>query len=165
MPARKAGAPVPMAYIKPGTSGTFERVEHLERSEADAALARLDALARVMDSLIALPGTRIRLGADAVIGLVPVAGDLLAGGISLYLIWEAKRLGASKLVLWRMVANTLLDTAIGAVPIAGDIFDVAFRANKKNVRLLQRHLQGRRRAPQTPAGEAMVIKADWPRVS
>jgi len=154
-----------MAYIKPGTSGTFERVEHLERSEADAALARLDALARLMDSLIALPGTRIRLGADAVIGLVPVAGDLLAGGISLYLIWEAKRLGASKLVLWRMVANTLLDTAIGAVPIAGDIFDIAFRANKKNVSLLQRHLQGRRRALQTPSGEATVIKADWPRVS
>jgi len=154
-----------MAYIKPGTSGTFERVEHLERSEADAALARLDALARLMDSLIALPGTRIRLGADAVIGLVPVAGDLLTGGISLYLIWEAKRLGASKLVLWRMVANTLLDTAIGAVPIAGDIFDIAFRANKKNVRLLQRHLQGHRRATQTPAGEATVIKADWPRVS
>jgi len=154
-----------MAYVKPGTHGTFERVEHLERKQHDAAHARIAALARLMDSLIPLPGTGIRVGADAIIGLVPVAGDLLAGGISLYLIWEAKRLGASKFVLWRMVANTLLDTAIGAVPIAGDIFDLAFRANMKNVRLLQRHLERRGRAARGHSGEATVIKADWPRVS
>ena len=154
-----------MAYIRPGTPGTFERIEHLERKQVEAALARLEALARLMDSLVALPGTGIRVGADAVIGLVPVVGDLLAGAISAYLIWEAKRLGASKLVLWRMVGNALVDTAIGAVPIAGDIFDVAFRANLKNLRLLQRHLEKREGASKAPAGEGTVIKVDWPRVS
>ena len=154
-----------MAYVKPGTPGTFERVERLERGDVEAALARIEALARLMDSLITLPGTGIRIGADAVIGLVPVIGDLLAGAISAYLIWEAKRLSVSKLVLWRMVGNTLIDTTVGAVPVVGDAFDVAFRANMKNLRLLQRHLEKRGFTPKAASGKGSVIQGDWTRVS
>lgn len=155
-----------MAYVKPGMAGTFERVEHLEHAEIEAALARINAVARVMDSLFAIPGTRLRLGVDSVLGLVPVAGDVLAQIVSAYLIWEARRLGVSKLTLWRMVGNSLIDTVVGAVPIVGDAFDVAFKANMKNVRLLQRHLEKRGYRPSTPgAGKGPVIDGTYERVA
>ena len=138
------------------------RVERLEREAVDAAVARVTAVARVMDTLFVIPGTGIRLGFDAILGLVPVAGDLLAQAISTYIIWEAHQLGVSKVTLLRMLGNTLVDTVIGAIPIAGDAFDVAFRANMKNLRLLQRHLekQGYR-----PAGSGHIIQADYRRVA
>ncbi len=155
-----------MAYVKPGMAGTFERVEHLEHAEIEAALARINALARVMDSLFAIPGTRLRLGVDSLLGLVPVAGDVLAQIVSAYLIWEARRLGVSKLTLWRMVGNSLIDTVVGAVPIVGDAFDVAFKANMKNVRLLQRHLEKRGYRPSAPgAGKGPVIDGTYERVA
>lgn len=155
-----------MAYVKPGASGTFERIERLEQAEIEAALVRINALARIMDSLFVIPGTRMRLGVDAVLGLVPVVGDVLAQLVSAYLIWEAKRLGVSKLTLWRMVGNSLIDTVVGAVPVVGDAFDVAFKANMKNVRLLQRHLEKRGYRPSAPgAGSGPVIDGSYERVA
>lgn len=106
----------------------------------EASLARLEAMAKVMDGAIAVPGTNLRLGVDAVIGLVPGIGDVISGLISSYLIWEARQLGAPRWLIWRMMANTLLDTTLGAVPILGDAFDVLFRANMKNMALLRRHV-------------------------
>jgi hypothetical protein len=153
-----------MAYVKPGAPGTFERIERLEQAEIDAALARLTALARVMDSLFVIPGTGLRLGVDSILGLVPVVGDVLAQLVSAYLIMEARRLGVSKLVLWRMVGNSLIDTAVGAVPIVGDAFDVAFKANIKNLRLLQRHLE-KRGYRTTGTGSGGVIDATYERVA
>ena len=93
---------------------------------------------------------------------MPVAGDLIAQAISTYIIWEAHQLGVGKLTLMRMFGNTLIDTVIGSIPIAGDAFDVAFRANMKNLRLLQRHLekQGYR-----PVGSGPVIEGDWRRAA
>jgi hypothetical protein len=117
------------------------KVGVLPAGEIEAALARLEALARIMDSAFVLPGTRIRLGFDALLGLIPVLGDLISQAISSYLIWEARRLGVSRLTLWRMIANSAIDTVVGAVPIAGDAFDVAFRANTRNLELLRAHLQ------------------------
>lgn len=111
------------------------------KHETSAALARLEALAKVMDSAFKIPGTEVRMGFDALLGLVPVVGDAIAGAISSYLIWEAKKLGVPKLVLGRMVANTAIDTALGSIPFVGDMFDVAYRANTKNVALLRRHLE------------------------
>ena len=111
------------------------------KHETSAALARLEALAKVMDSAFKIPGTEVRMGFDALLGLVPVVGDAIAGAISSYLIWEAKKLGVPKLVLGRMVANTAIDTALGSIPFVGDMFDVAYRANSKNVALLRRHLE------------------------
>ncbi len=114
-------------------------------SDVDEAISRLDALATVMDSLVTIPGTNVRIGVDALLGLVPVIGDIASQAISGYLIWEARRLGASKLVIGRMIANSAVDTVIGAVPFLGDAFDVAFRANKRNVALLRTHLHDLRR--------------------
>jgi hypothetical protein len=155
-----------MAYVNPGATGTFERVEKLERREVEAALARLNMVARTMDSLFAIPGTRLRLGVDSIVGLVPVVGDLLANAVSGYLIWEAKKLGVSKLTLWRMVGNTLIDTVFGAVPLVGDAFDLVFKANMKNLRLLQRHLEKQGYQAAAPrAGSGPVIQGDYRRVA
>ncbi len=155
-----------MAYVKPGAAGTFQRIVRLEQAEIEASLARLNALARIMDSLFVIPGTQLRLGVDSILGLVPIVGDVLAQVVSAYLIMEARRLGVSKLTLWRMVGNSLIDTVVGAVPLVGDAFDVAFKANMKNLRLLQRHLekQGYRPAAggKSPGG---VIDGTYERVA
>jgi hypothetical protein len=105
------------------------------------SLARLEALAKLMDGAFVIPGTTIRFGLDGIVGLIPVAGDMLAGLMSTYLIWEAKQLGAPRWLIARMLANAFLDTAIGAVPVVGDAFDVLFRANMKNMALLRRYLE------------------------
>jgi hypothetical protein len=81
---------------------------------------------------------------DAVVGLAPGIGDLATGAISGYVIYRAARLGASPLVLGRMAGNIALDTVVGSVPLLGSVFDVFFKANVRNVRLLRRHLQRRR---------------------
>jgi hypothetical protein len=81
------------------------------------------------------------MGLDGLIGLVPVAGDVISGLISSYLIWEARQLGAPKWLIARMMANTLFDTVVGAVPVFGDAFDVMFRANMKNMALLRRYME------------------------
>lgn len=110
-------------------------------AETEQSLARLDALSRVMDSAFTIPGTSITMGVDALLGLLPGIGDAISATISSYLIWEAKQLGAPKLVLARMAGNVAIDTVVGAVPLVGDVFDVAYRANRKNVALLKRHLE------------------------
>jgi hypothetical protein len=125
------------------------------------SLDRLEALAKLLDSAFLVPGTNIRMGLDGVIGLVPVVGDLISGAISSYLIWEARRLGASRWVIGRMAANTLIDTTIGAIPIVGDAFDVMFRTNVKNLTLLRKHLA---RKGLVPPGSGTVIDAQAVRV-
>ena len=102
---------------------------------------RLIALARLMDSAIEVPGLRRGVGLDALLGLVPVAGDAVSALIGLYSVIQARELGASGWLQARMVGNLLLDAAIGAVPIAGDVADVFFRAHRRNLNLLQRHLK------------------------
>jgi len=143
------------------------RIERLEREGVEAALARITAVAKLMDSLFAIPGTRIRLGVDSLLGLVPVVGDIASQVVAAYLIWEARQLGVPKFTLWRMVGNTLVDTVVGAVPLVGDAFDVAFRANMKNLRLLQRHLekQGYQIAAPGVGGKGPIIQGDYRRVA
>ena len=101
-------------------------------------LARLDALANLLDVAFILPGTNIRYGIDGLIGLIPVVGDLITTAISLWLVREAKALGAPWHVTSRMLANFALDGVIGMVPLAGDAFDVMFRANVRNMKMLRR---------------------------
>ena len=96
------------------------------------------ALARVLDTAVGIPGTKLRVGLDALLGLIPGAGDAVSAALSGYIILAAARAGASKPVLTRMVGNVLLDTVIGAIPVLGDLFDVAFRSNSRNVALLER---------------------------
>lgn len=102
-------------------------------------LQRLDALARLMDSRFTIPGTSIRFGFDALIGLVPGVGDFVSFLISAYMISIARSKGASGFVLARMVFNIVVDALVGAVPILGDIFDVAFKANQRNMKLMHEH--------------------------
>ena len=93
-----------------------------------------------MDDLVTIPGTRIGLGLDAVLGLLPGAGDILGSGMSAAIMYDAARRRVPLLVLARMAWNMLLDAALGLVPVVGDAADVAHRANRKNSRLLQASL-------------------------
>lgn len=107
-------------------------------------LARIDALARLMDTAFVVPGTSIRFGLDALIGLVPGVGDVITTVISLYIVSEARALGAPPWLIGRMIANVAVDGLVGAVPLVGDAFDVAFRANRRNMALLLDHLDRER---------------------
>lgn len=112
--------------------------------DAVARLARLRRLAWLLDAQFRLPGTRFRFGVNSLLGLSPVAGDVALGLVSLYLIWEAKRLGAPSGLLGQMLANVAIEVVGGAVPVVGDVFDMAFKANLRNLDLLERWLQTRR---------------------
>ena len=101
---------------------------------------RLRHLARLLDSAFRVPGTRWRVGFDGLLGLLPVAGDAVGLLLALWLVAEARRLGVPFGVLVRMLLNVLVDALVGSVPVAGDIFDFAFKANERNLRLLERHL-------------------------
>ena len=98
------------------------------------------ALARFLDNSISIPGTEWKFGFDAVVGLVPVVGDLIGGSLSAYILLEAARAEVPILTLARMLANIGIDTLVGSVPALGDVFDAAWKANMKNVVLLERHL-------------------------
>ena len=108
--------------------------------ERDRVLAELDDLAAWLDSRWRIPGTRIRFGLDAVLGLVPGIGDLAATGPALYLVWRARDLGVPKRLLARMLANVGLDTLAGSVPLVGNIFDLFFKASRRNHALLRDHV-------------------------
>lgn len=104
------------------------------------ARTRLNRLAWLLDSSIPIPGTPFSVGVDAVIGLVPFVGDLAGVLLSGYIVKEAAALGVSKSVLARMALNVALEGLVGMVPFAGDLFDAAFKANQRNVRLLNAYL-------------------------
>jgi hypothetical protein len=109
-----------------------------------AELERLDRLRRLgylLDNSIPIPGTRYRIGLEGIIGLVPGLGDLVGGGFSAWIILQAARLGTPPSLLARMGWNLLVDTAVGAIPLLGDLFDAGFKANMRNLALLEGHLQ------------------------
>jgi hypothetical protein len=112
---------------------------------ADEIAERLDKLSRLLDTAFVIPGTNIRFGVDALIGLIPVVGDLISTALSTYLIQEARRLGISRIALARMIGNVAIDGVVGAIPLVGDVFDVAFRANRRNMAILRSELEKRRR--------------------
>ena len=103
-------------------------------------LARLETIAKLLDVAFILPGTNIRYGIDGLIGLIPIVGDIITTAISLWLVREARALGAPWYLTARMLGNVAVDGVVGMVPFAGDAFDVMFRANMRNVRLLRRWL-------------------------
>ncbi|GGY93020.1 hypothetical protein GCM10011614_04870 [Novosphingobium colocasiae] len=109
-------------------------------SDADAVRRRIEALEQLLERAIAVPGTRHRVGLDALVGLIPVAGDLVGAAMGLYLVWEARNLGMSRWQQARMIGNIGVDTALGAIPFAGDLFDFVFKSNSRNLRIVRRHL-------------------------
>jgi hypothetical protein len=105
------------------------------RRESNVSTVR--QLARLLDTAVRIPGTNIRFGLDAVLGLVPGAGDIAGGVLSTFIILQAARLGAPGSVLARMVMNVAVDSVVGAVPVLGDLFDIGWKSNTRNAELLE----------------------------
>ena len=104
-----------------------------------ARLRRIRGLVRLMDTALRIPGTRISLGADSVLGLVPGVGDFAAAAVSLVIVNEARRLGVPNDKLVKMLVNVGFDTVAGSVPVLGDVFDVYFKSNRRNLQLVLDH--------------------------
>jgi len=116
----------------------------MPRAGADRsrALGEVEALAWLLDNSIPVPGTGgRRFGIDALIGFVPVVGDLASGAIGLYVVWRGSRLGVPRVVVARMLVNSAIDLTVGAIPIIGDAFDLWFKANTRNLALIRRHVE------------------------
>ncbi len=105
-----------------------------------ATLNRLRKFSRLLDNAVGIPGTKVRIGLDPILGLIPGAGDFLGTALSAYLVVEAARLGVPKETLVKMVSNIVLESAVGTIPVIGDLFDVAWKANTKNFELVEAHL-------------------------
>ena len=105
-----------------------------------AVRQRVEALEQLLEGAFVIPVINRRVGLDAVVGLVPVLGDLVTAAMGAYIVWEGHNLGLPKWKLWRMAGNVAFDSAVGAVPLAGDLFDLLFRSNTRNLRIIKRHL-------------------------
>ena len=116
-------------------------MSHPPSSGPAAKFERVKALSQLLDNAVTIPGTQYSVGLDPIIGLLPGGGDLFMGLLSLYIVAEGFRLGASTPTLTRMASNIALEVIAGTVPVVGDIFDVAWKANARNVQLLEEHLQ------------------------
>lgn len=113
---------------------------------------RIEAMEQLLENSFVIPGVGYRVGLDSVIGLVPVVGDFVAAAMGMYIVWEARNLGLPKWKLWRMTGNVAFDTAIGAVPLIGDAFDLVFRSNTRNLKIVKRHLDKHHPAARTIDG-------------
>jgi hypothetical protein len=104
------------------------------------ALRRVRTVSRLLDNAIPIPGTRFRLGLDPILGLLPGAGDFVGAALSVYIVIEAARFGLPRKTLMQMVTNLVLDSVGGSVPILGDVFDATWKANSRNLALLEAHV-------------------------
>jgi hypothetical protein len=117
-------------------------LDELPRGHADeVAVHRIERLAHWLDDRYRVPGTGFRVGLDGIIGLIPGVGDVATSLLSAYIIYEARRLGVPRSVLVAMLGNLGIDFVVGAVPLVGDVFDIGWKANRRNVRMLLRHLE------------------------
>lgn len=110
------------------------------RRDPAALRKRVETLEFLLERSFVIPGINRAVGLDAIVGLVPVVGDVITATMGAYIIWEARNLGMSKWQIWRMVGNLGVDTALGAIPIAGDAFDFLFRSNTRNLKIIRKHL-------------------------
>jgi len=109
-------------------------------TDAAAVRARVVAMEKLLERSLVIPGINMPVGLDALVGLVPVLGEVVTAAMGAYIVWEARNLGLPKWKLARMGANVLFDTAIGAIPLIGDAADFLFRSNTKNLKILLKHL-------------------------
>lgn len=117
---------------------------------------RLETLEKLLERSFVLPGTNRQVGLDALVGLIPVAGDTISAAFGLYLVWEARNLGMSRFQIARLIGNVGFDWLVGLVPIAGDLFDFVYRSNSKNLKIILRHLD--RHHPSTRIVDASEIR-------
>ncbi|MHC5722997.1 MAG: DUF4112 domain-containing protein [Nostoc sp.] len=122
----------------PDSSPRFSMIEPDTKAPT---LKRLRQLSRLLDNVITIPGTKIGFGLDPIMGLIPIGGDFLGVMFSSYIILEAARLGVSRATLSKMVLNVIIDGLVGAVPVLGDLFDFAWKANNYNIKLLEEYLK------------------------
>jgi Domain of unknown function (DUF4112) len=130
------------------------RPQSAVRARAPSQVERLRTMTRLLDSAIRVPGTRYRFGIDAIIGLVPGIGDAIGAIFSAFIVFQAARLGVSTSTLIRMMGNVALDTIVGEIPLLGDLFDAGWKANVRNMALLEAHLQ---RPVSTARGSRRVL--------
>lgn len=116
------------------------------RSGEPAEVRHLEDLAWMLDSSIQVPGLNFRVGLDSLLGLIPILGDVVGAALSSYILWLAARLGVPRVTLLRMALNVAIEAAVGVVPFLGDVFDMAWKANVRNVAILKAHLQDPNRA-------------------
>lgn len=109
-------------------------------------MAQLESLAWMLDNSLQVPGTRFRIGLDSLIGLIPVLGDLVGAALSSYILWVASSMGVPRVTLLRMALNVALESVAGIVPGFGDLFDMAWKANARNVEILRQHRRDPRAA-------------------
>jgi len=128
-----------MAPSTPDTDAIFDALIQDKRDPA-ALRKRVETLEFLLERSFTIPGINRPVGLDAIVGLVPVVGDVITALMGAYLIWEARNLGMPKWKIWRMVGNLGVDTALGAVPLVGDAFDFLFRSNSRNLKIIKRHL-------------------------
>jgi hypothetical protein len=134
----------PVTRIRRLTPGQAQRVDALRK------------VAQLLDSAFLVPGTSYRIGLDPIFGLIPGIGDLISPLFTIGLLWQARELGLPKVVQLRMIFNVAIDTLIGMVPLAGDLFDFAWKANNMNLALLERHAFEEHRAS---AGDWLFVTA------
>ena len=123
------------------TRSLVRRTDASGRRATDSGTADVELLAWLLDNSIPIPGTGQRVGIDALVGLIPGAGDLVSAGLGLLVVARATQRGLPTVVLARMLVNVALDLAIGAIPIVGDLFDFAYKSNARNVGLLRRYAE------------------------
>lgn len=117
---------------------------------------RLEAMEVLLERAFTIPGINRRVGLDAIVGLIPVVGDLITASMGAWLVWEARNLGMSKFQLMRLAGNIGVDSALGAIPLVGDLFDFAYRSNTKNLRIIRRYLD--KHHPSTMILEGEVVE-------
>lgn len=128
-----------MAPSKMNPDAIFDAIVP-DRTDPAALRKRIEAMEMILERSFVVPGINRPIGLDAIVGLVPVIGDVITAVMGAYLIWEARNLGMPKWKIARMMGNLGIDTALGAVPLAGDFFDFMFRSNTRNLRIIIKHL-------------------------
>jgi hypothetical protein len=135
----------------------FDRIAGQMQIGRDPASVRrrLEAMEGMLERAFTIPGINRQVGVDAIVGLIPVVGDLVTTAMGAWLIWEGRNLGMSKFHLARMAGNVGVDTVVGAIPLVGDLFDFAFRSNSRNLRIIKRWLD--KHHPETITIEGEVV--------
>ena len=128
-----------MAFSHTAATGLFEALKAAGPTRADS-VRRMEAVAHVLDTAFLVPGTKQRVGIDAIIGVVPGIGDAVTTLLSTYVIWEARQLGLPRVAIARMLANLAVHASVGTIPVVGDVFDAFFRVNQRNMRIVRAHL-------------------------